>query len=199
MSSSPPSSPPAGLTEIATGWLDAYPVAVTGGDLFGDAAEPVAAHWRAVASGLSALAEGDPAVLQDTVTRHAADLGLTFRVTGDEEERDWPLNAMPLVIGASEWAGIERGLVQRANLLERLASDIYGPQQLVKDGHLPAAVIAGSPFFARKMLGRARATGAISRSIPPISRAARADSGGSCRTACACPAGSATRWRTVSP
>ncbi|KPH65961.1 circularly permuted type 2 ATP-grasp protein [Novosphingobium sp. ST904] len=155
MSSSPPSSPPAGLTEIATGWLDAYPVAVTGGDLFGDAAEPVAAHWRAVASGLTALAEGDPAVLQDTVTRHAADLGLTFRVTGDEEERDWPLNAMPLVIGASEWAGIERGLVQRANLLERLASDIYGPQQLVKDGHLPAAVIAGSPFFARKMLGRA--------------------------------------------
>ncbi|GFE73996.1 circularly permuted type 2 ATP-grasp protein [Novosphingobium sp. TCA1] len=149
---------PSGPTDLigpAAGWLDAYPVAVSGGDLFGDAAEPIAAHWHKVAAGLSLLAEGDPSALQDAATRHAADLGLTFRVTGDEEERDWPLNAMPLVVGSAEWAEIERGLIQRATLFERLAADIYGPQRLVREGHLPAAVIAGSPYFARKMPGRA--------------------------------------------
>ncbi len=156
--------PPSGLTENSppenlAGWLDAYPVAVSGGDLFGDAAEPVEARWKAVAAGLAALSEGDPVALQDIATRNAADLGLTFRVTGEEEERAWPLNAMPVVIGSGEWQTIERGLIQRAELFEHLAADIYGPQTLVRDGHLPAAVIAGSPFFARKMLGRAKRTG----------------------------------------
>jgi Uncharacterized conserved protein len=137
-----------------SGWLDDYPCGVSGGDLYADAKPAVAARWQAVVQGLSALSDGDPAVLQEAATRHAADLGLTFRITGDEEERDWPLTAMPLVIGAGEWATVERGLIQRAELLERLAQDIYGPQTLVRDGHLPAGVVAGSPFFARKMLGR---------------------------------------------
>ena len=139
------------------GWLEAYPAEVAGGDLFADAESAVAERWKAVAAGLAALSDGDPASLQDTAARHAADLGLTFRVTGDEDERAWPLTALPLVIGAGEWAEVERGLIQRAELLERLASDIYGPQSLVAGGHLPAAVIAGSPFFARKMLGRSPA------------------------------------------
>ncbi|WP_395327610.1 circularly permuted type 2 ATP-grasp protein [Novosphingobium sp. BL-8H] len=158
-------APPPGLTETAPsetlgGWLDAYPVAVSGGDLFGDAAEPVAARWKAVASGLAALSEGDPLALQETATRNAADLGLTFRVTGEEEERAWPLNAMPVVIGAGEWETVERGLIQRAELFEHLAADIYGPQRMVREGYLPAAAIAGSPFFARKMLDPARRLGA---------------------------------------
>ena len=142
-----PASKPSGS------WLDGYPVDAAGGDLFADAQKSVAARWQAVARGLSILADGDPGALQEAVTRHAADLGLTFRVTGDVDERDWPLTALPLIIGAGEWAEVERGLVQRAMLLERLAADIYGAQQLVRDGHLPAAVIAGSPFFSRKMIG----------------------------------------------
>lgn len=149
-----PPKQPASIVERPSGWLEGYPVEEAGGDLYGDARTSVAACWQAVAQGLAALADGDPVALQDSATRHATDLGLTFRVTGDEDERDWPLTVMPLIIGAEEWAEVERGLVQRAVLLERLASDIYGPQRLVQEGHLPAAVVAGSPFFARKMLGR---------------------------------------------
>ena len=146
--------PPQRKTARPSGWLDSYEAQAVGGDLFGDAAKDVAARWKAIAAGLSALGEGDPSAVQDAAARHAADLGLTFRVTGDEEERAWPLNAMPLVVGASEWAQVERGLIQRATLFERLAADIYGPQRLVKEGHLPAAVVAGSPFFARRMIAR---------------------------------------------
>ena len=51
---------------------------------------------------------------------------------------------MPLLIGTEEWAGLTRGLVQRADLLERVIADLYGQQTLVKDGHLPAAVVAGN-------------------------------------------------------
>lgn len=147
-------SDPATTLAPPPGWLDAYPAEVAGGDLFADAESAVAERWRAVAQGLAALSDSDPAALQDAAARHAADLGLTFRVTGEEDERAWPLTALPLIVGAGEWAEVERGLIQRAELLEQLAADIYGPQNLVAGGHLPAAVIAGSPFFARKMLGR---------------------------------------------
>jgi uncharacterized circularly permuted ATP-grasp superfamily protein/uncharacterized alpha-E superfamily protein len=139
--------------ERTPGWLDGYPLEVSGGDLFRDASAPVAARWKAVVADLAAKSDGDPSALQEAVTRHAADLGLTFRIAGDEDERPWPLTVMPLVIGAEEWSEVERGLIQRATLMEQLARDIYGPQRLVNEGHVPAGVIAGSPFFARKMLG----------------------------------------------
>lgn len=138
----------------ASGWLDGYAGVVAGGDLYADAAAPVAAKWKAVAASLSAMSDGEPSQLQEALTRHAADLGLAFRMAGDEDERAWPLNVMPLVVGAQEWAEVERGLIQRAELFETLATDIYGDQKMVREGHLPAAVVAGSPYFARKMIGR---------------------------------------------
>jgi uncharacterized circularly permuted ATP-grasp superfamily protein/uncharacterized alpha-E superfamily protein len=135
-------------------WLDGYPADSGAGDLFTGAAPPVAAKWRAVASGLAAMAQGNPAALADTAARHVDDLGLTFRIAGDEAERAWPITPLPLIIGAAEWAHVERGLAQRATLLETLAADIYGPQRSIADGHLPAAIVAGSPSFARRMVGR---------------------------------------------
>src|SRR5207244_6269098 len=38
----------------------------------------------------------------------------------------WPLDAVPLLISAHEWAHITRGLRQRAHLLNELLNDLYG-------------------------------------------------------------------------
>jgi len=140
-------------------WLASYPADAGAGDLYRGASPAVAARWQAVAAGLASMAQGDPTTLAETTARHIDDLGLTFRIAGDQEERAWPVTPLPLIIGADEWAGVERGLVQRATLFEALAQDIYGPQTLVQQGHLPAAVVAGSPFFARRMLGRSPENG----------------------------------------
>ena len=134
--------------------LDAYPADAGAGDLFRGAADGVIAKWHQVANGLAGPGE-DFAAIHEQVARQILDLGLTFRIAGDEDERDWPLTPMPLIIGASEWAEVERGLIQRAELLERVVADIYGPQNLVAQGHLPAAAVAGSRYFARKMMGLA--------------------------------------------
>jgi uncharacterized circularly permuted ATP-grasp superfamily protein len=130
-----------------------YPVDVDAGDLYRHAPAQVAEKWMTMADGLAALSSDGGATLQEQVVRQIQDLGMAFRMTGDEEERSWPLTPMPLIIGAAEWSEIERGLIQRATLLEHLAADIYGPQQLVRDGHLPAAVVTGSNYFAREMVG----------------------------------------------
>ncbi len=106
-----------------------------------------------MADGLAALAGDGGATLHEQVARQIQDLGMAFRMTGDEDERTWPLTPMPLILGAAEWSEIERGLIQRATLLEMLAADIYGPQQLIRDGHVPAAVVTGSNYFAREVTG----------------------------------------------
>lgn len=132
------------------GPLRHYP-ATDAGDLYRDAPAAVADIWTAVAQGMFTT-EG---TIHELVARQIADLGLSFRIAGDIDERDWPLTPMPLIVGASEWAAVERGLIQRAELLDRVAADLYGEQRLVADGHLPAATVTGSRFFARDMIGLA--------------------------------------------
>jgi uncharacterized circularly permuted ATP-grasp superfamily protein/uncharacterized alpha-E superfamily protein len=48
---------------------------------------------------------------------------------------------------------LKAGLVQRAELLEQILKDIYGPADLVRERRLPAAVVAGNPEFLRPMVG----------------------------------------------
>ncbi|MGW8201103.1 circularly permuted type 2 ATP-grasp protein [Sphingomonas bisphenolicum] len=134
-------------------WADAYLATAPAGDLFAGAAPAMATRWRDMLGRLSTQAQGDPATLVDHVSRQAIDLGMAFRLTGDEQERSWPLGPVPLLIDAAEWAQIERGLMQRANLLERVVSDIYSTQSLVRDGKLPASIVTGSPHYWRVMTG----------------------------------------------
>ena len=133
--------------------LSQYAPASRRGDLFADAQSDVAAKWQKVAARLLHLSHGPHGTVQDQVAREIQELGLTFRLIGDEDERAWPLSPMPLLIGTGEWNQVAEGLKQRANLLEAILADIYGPQTLVAEGHLPAAVVAGSAHFAPKMMG----------------------------------------------
>src|SRR3546814_18661717 len=74
----------------AAGWADAYLARAPEGDLFAGASAEMAGHWRAMLDRLSAQAQGDPAVLAGNVERQVVDLGLAFRLTGDQQERPWP-------------------------------------------------------------------------------------------------------------
>jgi uncharacterized circularly permuted ATP-grasp superfamily protein len=48
---------------------------------------------------------------------------------------------------------VEAGLLQRAALLERILADIYGPQDLLHQGQLPAELIFANPNFQRSCHG----------------------------------------------
>jgi len=133
--------------------LSSYTVPDRRADLFAGAHGDVADNWHRMAGGLAALCGGRLGDIHDRLLRETTDLGMTFRLSGDTDERPWPVSPMPLLIGTEEWAGLTKGLVQRASLLEKVIADLYGPQSLVADGHLPAAVVAGSPSYARKMQG----------------------------------------------
>ncbi|PLX97798.1 MAG: hypothetical protein C0623_14490 [Desulfuromonas sp.] len=58
-----------------------------------------------------------------------------------EPSRDWHFDPIPLVIGSEEWSLIEQGLIQRAELLNRILADIYGPRTVIEKGLLPPELI----------------------------------------------------------
>ncbi|SEL04654.1 Uncharacterized conserved protein, circularly permuted ATPgrasp superfamily [Sphingomonas palmae] len=133
-------------------WVGDYCATAGGADVLcgsGDLA------WTAMLEELAAVAGDNLGHARERVQRHSVDIGTGFRVIGEANERPWPLSPVPMLIDSDEWQQIERGVVQRAELLELILGDLYGPGNLVSRGHLPAALVTGSPHFTRPLVGLA--------------------------------------------
>ena len=71
--------------------------------------------------------------------------GVTFSVAGEASTRLFPVDLVPRVIDADEWAMLGKGLAQRALALDAFLRDVYGERAVVADGVLPAEVVAAAP------------------------------------------------------
>jgi uncharacterized circularly permuted ATP-grasp superfamily protein/uncharacterized alpha-E superfamily protein len=113
------------------------------------------APWRAFFSAIGEVGLADLDRRAATVARQIGDDGVTYNVYSEEggPQRPWPLEVLPFVINADEWAAIERGLVQRARLLEAILADVYGPADLLRAGLLPPALVFGHPGYLRPLVG----------------------------------------------
>jgi uncharacterized circularly permuted ATP-grasp superfamily protein/uncharacterized alpha-E superfamily protein len=88
----------------------------------------------------------------DVVARQVQENGMTYTVYADEgPPRPWSLDLLPFVVEPAEWREIEAGIEQRAALLEAIACDAYGPQRLIAEGFIPAALVHGHPGYLREM------------------------------------------------
>src|SRR5271170_8087228 len=112
-------------------------------------------HWQPFLTMLAALGGDEINRRFAAADRYLRDSGVFYRVYEDATgiERPWPLSHIPLIIDAGEWRQLEAGLIQRAELLEAVLADSYGPGTLTRDGRLPAALIAGNPEFLRPLVG----------------------------------------------
>jgi uncharacterized circularly permuted ATP-grasp superfamily protein/uncharacterized alpha-E superfamily protein len=122
----------------------------------------VRAHWRPLLSMLAALGADEINRCFAAADRYLRNSGVFYRVYEDAAgiERPWPLSHIPLIIEPGEWKELKAGLVQRAELLEAVLEDSYGPATLTAEGRLPAALIAGNPEFLRQLVGVAPPGGA---------------------------------------
>ena len=110
-------------------------------------------HWRTFLNELSRIEDEQIERRFASADRHIRDLGVSYRVYGETNERSWPLSHVPLLIPERDWREIAAGVKQRAELMERVLSDLYGDARLVSEGALPAAAVTGSPDFMRPMRG----------------------------------------------
>ncbi|MEI9887680.1 MAG: circularly permuted type 2 ATP-grasp protein [Rhizomicrobium sp.] len=120
-----------------------------------DAAGAVRPAWKPLADALIAMPAEDYARRGATAQAMIRDNGVTYNVYDDAEgqARLWQLDIVPFVIDAADWRVIEAAVVQRARLNNLILQDIYGPQKLMAQGHLPAHLVLGHPQFLRPLVG----------------------------------------------
>src|SRR5689334_12449407 len=116
-----------------------------------DPVEGVRPAYKRLHDSLSPLQAADLTTRSEALDRALVDQGITFSLSG--QERPFPLDLVPRVITASEWARLERGIVQRVRGLEAFLADVYGDQQIVKDGVLPRRLITSCEHFHRQAAG----------------------------------------------
>lgn len=119
-----------------------------------DGAGQLREPWAQFASHLGCPL-GDLDRRQAILAQQIREDGVTYNIysSPDGKSRPWSLEVLPMLIGAGDWAQIERGILQRAQLLNAVLSDVYTEQRLLKDAMLPAALVLGHPGYLRGMHG----------------------------------------------
>jgi uncharacterized circularly permuted ATP-grasp superfamily protein/uncharacterized alpha-E superfamily protein len=141
-----------------------------------DPAGSVRAHWAYLADALEQLGHQELAERAGQARRLLHQDGATYTVqpsgappptaagstswgsassAGPDatQRRPWELDPIPLVVPSDEWAEVERGLIQRAELLDMLLRDLYGDRSVIERGIVPPEVIFGHDGYLRAAHG----------------------------------------------
>ena len=105
-------------------------------------------HWRSLLSAMFALGHETLAQRARLLDQAFADEGITAILPG-ERAVNWRCDPIPLLISAAEFSSIEAGLAQRAQLMELILADLYGPRTLMAEGLIPPDLVYGNPAFLR--------------------------------------------------
>jgi uncharacterized circularly permuted ATP-grasp superfamily protein/uncharacterized alpha-E superfamily protein len=140
----------------ANGCLASYSAEPGRYDELLDVAGELRPHWRPLIdriTGVDARANARRAL--DLTRRLIVENGVTYNVYADPQgaDRPWTLDPIPLVLTSAEWRTIEKGLAQRARLMNALLADLYGPQRLLAEGIVPPELVFGHPNFLWPCLG----------------------------------------------
>ncbi len=93
--------------------------------------------------------------LQERVERArqlSADTGISLGYhSGSRDDEEWLFDVMPLILTGEEWRYIEAGIIQRAQVLDHLLADLYGPQETLRKGLFPPYLVYGNPNYLRPL------------------------------------------------
>ncbi|EKV26938.1 hypothetical protein C882_2162 [Caenispirillum salinarum AK4] len=82
-------------------------------------------------------------------------IGITFAVYGDSSgaERLIPFDIIPRILSKQEWKTVSDGVCQRLKALNTFIGDVYGAQEIIRAGKVPARLIAQNDQFRQEMKG----------------------------------------------
>jgi len=112
-------------------------------------------HYAKILGHLDELGAAEWHRRADACERLVHEQGITYHVYSDPRgvERPWQLDPVPMVIAADEWSRLEKGLIQRATLLNQILADSYGEQKLLHTRWLSPAMVFAQPDFLRPCHG----------------------------------------------
>jgi uncharacterized circularly permuted ATP-grasp superfamily protein len=134
--------------------FDGYNAASSYADAFDemfDGQGNIRGPYKGIYAELAPSDASDLAARAEALGRAFSDQGITFSLSG--QERPFPLDLVPRVISAAEWTRLERGITQRVKALECYLDDIYGEQEILRDGVIPRRLVTSCDHFHRQAAG----------------------------------------------
>lgn len=115
----------------------------------------VGPHWQGLSSKIQRWTSEERNTISASASRMIEDLGTTFNVYSDAGAAGQPyeLDPIPLMVSPADWAQVSAGLSQRLRLIDAVLADIYGPQQLLREGLIPPDLVNSSPAFLQYARG----------------------------------------------
>jgi uncharacterized circularly permuted ATP-grasp superfamily protein/uncharacterized alpha-E superfamily protein len=137
------------VSEISLGLLQTYIEKINSYDEVLDTDGNVKPYWQGLFNTLESLGIEELKFRNDEIVKKLKENGVTYNVynSGQESNRAWKLDPIPFLIHESEWKTIEKGLQQRAHLLDLILHDLYGPQLLIKNNIIPAELVFDNSGF----------------------------------------------------
>ena len=125
--------------------------------------------WSALIAGFDELGPDDLVYAQREVARLLEDDNVTYTPSPASsvsiadapgaggapltEPRPWRLDPFPLILDDREWSTLEAGVVQRAELLDAILTDLYGARRLLSRRAIPAAAVLDHDEYLRTVVG----------------------------------------------
>lgn len=108
-------------------------------------------HYDFLISSLDSLGSERLNQRRNEAYRLLRENGVTYSIYGSPtgENRTWPLDLIPVIIPSDEWSPLERGLIQRAELLDLLLTDLYNQRTAIQEKQIPADLLFRSRAFLR--------------------------------------------------
>jgi uncharacterized circularly permuted ATP-grasp superfamily protein/uncharacterized alpha-E superfamily protein len=135
------------LTSWTQGYFGAAPLLDEAFEQDGNLRE----HWRKLVLNAEELGAEELKSRQQELLNLLKENGVTYNIYGDPNglNRPWQLDTIPLMIRNSDWKVVEKGMKQRAFVLDKLLEDLYGERKLLKEGIIPPDLIYSHSGFLR--------------------------------------------------
>jgi uncharacterized circularly permuted ATP-grasp superfamily protein/uncharacterized alpha-E superfamily protein len=132
-------------------FIESYKETIQSYDEVIDKYGKVKPYWATIFATLEVVGMEELAIRNKEIVHKLKENGVTYNVYDSETGlvRPWKLDPIPFVIHQSEWTQIEKGLIQRAKLLDLIYKDIYGEQLLIKNNIIPAELVYDNTGFLR--------------------------------------------------
>tara|TARA_R110002110_G_scaffold415860_1_gene658706 strand:+ start:22684 stop:25242 length:2559 start_codon:yes stop_codon:yes gene_type:complete len=111
-------------------------------------------HWQYLLNSLNTLGPLELAQRHQILERILRDDGATYNdYSAGLTAKPWTVDPIPLLIDSAEWGHIERGIRERAELLNLILRDLYGERTLLKHDIIPGELIYSDRNFLRSCQG----------------------------------------------
>src|SRR5688572_15062815 len=108
-------------------------------------------HWKRLLTNVDKFSGEELKNREQELLKLLQENGVTYNVYNDSNglNRPWLLDSVPVIISKVDWRAVERGMKQRAYVLNKLLEDLYGERTLLKEGIIPPELIYAHSGFLR--------------------------------------------------